>query len=184
MKLVWFIVIFGSLLLIGVTLGFVSCQAPEDSVTDTSEGIDKRSFDLGMIQAFAEMVAAEVKTLALSPPLLPEEVDRLIEDARKIAEAQGVSLYLEKDFLTTDLFSAEVTEGKQVLLIYLDPVKDEYMKLKADKSRLVESGQYTGEARAEIGRRMGRLLSYSEDRIEVMLAQKGATLSMPDDLKD
>jgi hypothetical protein len=31
---------------------------------------------------------------------------------------------------------------------------------------------------------MGRLLSYSEDRIEAMLAQKGATLAMPDDLKD
>ena len=35
--------------------------------------IDPRSFQLGMINCFAEMVAAGVKRLAISPPLAPEE---------------------------------------------------------------------------------------------------------------
>jgi hypothetical protein len=69
----------------------------------------------------------------------------------------------------TDLFSEALTEGKHVLLIYLDPVKGEYMALKADKNALIEQGSYEGEARLDIARRMGRLLSYPEERIETML---------------
>jgi hypothetical protein len=36
--------------------------------------IDRLSFQLGMIDCFAEMVAAGVKRLAISPPLDQEEV--------------------------------------------------------------------------------------------------------------
>ena len=42
------------------------------------EGIDRRSFALGMINAFAEMVAAGVKPVALSPPIDEELFDSIL----------------------------------------------------------------------------------------------------------
>ena len=88
------------------------------------------------------------------------------------AERTGIKLYRETDFLVTDLFPASVTEGKHVLLIYLDPIKDEYMALKARKERLLAAQAYEGEARLDIARGMGRLLSYQEDKIDAMLASR------------
>lgn len=134
--------------------------------------IDKASYQLGMITAFAEVVAAGVKKLGLSPPLDPENVDQLMLRAEEIAKAHGVSLYLEKDFLTTDLFDPEFTRGKHVLLIYEDPeVLDAYMALKAEKEELIKAGEYEGEQRKGIAIKLGRLLSYQEDRIEKMLSK-------------
>lgn len=133
--------------------------------------IDLPSYQLGKIFAFAEVVGAGVKKLAFSAPLSPEETDQLMKGAEEIAKEWGVSLYLEKDVLTTDLFDEEFTRGKHVLLIYKDPeVKDAYIALKNKKAYLVGAGQYQGEARKEIAREMGRLLSYQEDHIEKMLS--------------
>ena len=56
-------------------------------------------------------------------------------------------------------------------MIYKDPaVKDAYLALKAEKQKLLDAGQYEGQARKEIAREMGRLLSYQEDFIESVLA--------------
>ena len=116
-------------------------------------GIDKRSYRLGGIGAFSEVVGAGVKKLALSSPMTPEEMDALMDEARKIADRNGVKLHRETDFLVTDLFPASVTEGKHVLLIYLDPIKEEYMALKARKERLPANQAYEGKAR--LGNRQG-----------------------------
>jgi hypothetical protein len=131
--------------------------------------IDERSYQLGVIGAFSEVVGAGVKKLALSSPMTPEDMDNLMEDAERIARENGVKLFREEDFLVTDLFPGSITEGKHVLLIYLDPVKDEYFEIKAEKAALLEKSEYEGEARREIARKIGRLLSYSEDHIEQML---------------
>ena len=131
--------------------------------------IDERSYQLGVIGAFSEVVGAGVKKLALSSPMTPEEMDNLMDDAERIARENGVKLFREEDFLVTDLFPASITKDKHVLLIYLDPVKDEYFELKAEKAMLSEKGVYEGEARREIARKIGRLLSYREERIEQML---------------
>ncbi len=98
-------------------------------------------------------------------------MDRLLPDAERIAKENGASIYLEKDFLVTDLFPENITEGKYVLLIYLNPVKDEYFALKSQKEDLIATGQYQGEARTSIARQMGRLLSYPETQIEKMLTK-------------
>lgn len=45
------------------------------------------------------------------------------------------------------------------------------MALKARKQKLIDDGQYEGDARQEIAREMGQLLSYPEERIEAMLAE-------------
>ncbi len=132
--------------------------------------IDQRSYDLGGIGAFAEVVGAGVKKLALSAPMTPAEMDGLIGEAQKIVERNHALSYRETDFLTTDLFPAEITDGKHVLLIYTGAVKDEYLALKKEKELLLASGRYEGEARTRIARQMGRLLSYSEEKIAALLA--------------
>ncbi len=154
-----------------LSLSLLACVEPPTEETAPVEGIDQRSYRLGGIGAFAEVVAVGVKKLALSAPMTPDEMDASMEEAQRIAEENGVKIYRETDFLVTDLFSEEVTRGKHVLLIYLDPVKDEYMALKAEKEALIAESKYEGEARREIARKMGRLLSYPEEHIERLLAR-------------
>lgn len=134
--------------------------------------IDQRSYDLGGIGAFAEVVGAGVKKLALSAPMAPSQMDGLIAEAERIVERNHAKSFRETDFLTTDLFPAAITEGKHVLLIYTGSVKDEYMALKKEKQALLASGRYEGEARKDIARKMGRLLSYSDEKIAALLAGK------------
>lgn len=135
----------------------------------TQGGLDERSYQLGVIGAFSEVVSLGVKELALSSAMDPRDMDDLIDEARRIAAKNEVEIYREKDFLVTDLFPAAITEGKHVLLIYRGAVKEEYLALKEEKRALEQSGEYSGEARREIARKLGLLLSYPESRIEKML---------------
>ena len=139
---------------------------------DQARPIDRRSYDLGAIGAFAEMVDAGVKRLALSAPLSPADMDALVEDARRVAADHGVEVYRETDFLVTDLFPADLTEGRHVLLIYRGATKQEYMDLKVVKQRLIESGSYDAAARVSLARSLGGLLSYSEEKIDASLAAR------------
>lgn len=142
---------------------------PAGTVQKTGSTIDQRSYNLGAIGAFAEMVAADVKKLGLSAPLNPKEMDALFDDAKRIAEQNGADIYREEDFLVTDLFPEELTKGKHVLLIYKGSTKDDYFALKSKKERLVEAEKYSGEAREAIARSMGKLLSYSDNKIDNLL---------------
>jgi hypothetical protein len=126
---------------------------------------------MGTFAAMSEMVDYGVKRLALSAPLPPDEMDRVVDDAIRIAGEHNVEVYRETDFLVTDLFSAELTEGKHVLLLCHASTFEEYQAIKADKKRLEELGEYRGEARTEIARRFGRLLSYPDSTIERLLAR-------------
>jgi hypothetical protein len=162
-----------SLIALATLLGCTAqAPAPESEPPSQREPtIDLRSYQLGVIGAFAEVVGVGVKRLALSSPMSPAEMDALIEEAEEIIARNNALSYRETDFLVTDLFSAEATEGKHVILIYNDPVKDEYLALKARKQELIDEGRYEGEARKDIARQMGRLLSYPEARIERMLSE-------------
>ena len=142
--------------------------APYSEQTEKNS-IDRRSYNLGVIGAFAEVVDLGIKKLALSAPMTPEETDDLIEDARRIAGDNHILIYREADFLVTDLFPAEITEGKHVLLIYKGQTKQEYLDLKAEKERLIRLGRYHGEARENIARRMGKLLSYPDSKIDSLI---------------
>ena len=145
----------------------IFCIAEEPS--DLNRQIDQRSYTLGGLATFAEMVRVGVKTLALSAAVTPEEMDDLVEDAERVAQEEGVLLYRETDLIVTDLFPADVAEGKHVLLIYKGATLDEYLALKQRKSELVASGSYTGEARRDIARQFGRLLSYPDANIEELI---------------
>ena len=148
-----------------------------DSVSDDAGGqsIDQRSYRLGSIGAFAEMVDAGVKNLALSAPMPPGEMDALMEDARRIAAEHGVEVYRETDFLVTDLFPSELTDGMDVLVICGAPTLQEYLDLKAAREHLVSSGEYAREARLEIARRFGALLSYSDEKIAALLEARDSS---------
>ena len=158
--------IIGSLVFLLLPVSFFSI-AEESS--DMNREIDQRSYTLGGLSTFAEMVRVGVKTLALSAAVTPKEMDDLVQDAERIAQEEGVMLYRETDLIVTDLFPADVAEGRHVLLIYKGTTLDEYLALKKRKSELVEAGSYAGETRRDIARQFGKLLSYPDANIEELI---------------
>ena len=138
----------------------------------SAQEIDQRSYNLGILGGFSEVVRLGVKKLALSEVMSPEEMDGIMADAQVIADRNKVLMWRETDFLVTDLYPADVAAGKHVLLIYTGDTLDQYLAIKADKAALQEAGEYSGEAREEIARRFGRLLSYPESVIDDLLARE------------
>jgi hypothetical protein len=136
--------------------------------------IDVRSFHLGMINCFAEMVAVGVKSLAISPPLFPEEYERIREASEAIAAGSGIHSYLETSLLVTDLQSAEFTRGKWSVLYYKTPeTLDVYHALKERKAELEAARRYDADARRAISAEFMRLLSYPEDVIAAKIEAGG-----------
>jgi len=132
--------------------------------------IDQTSYHLGVIFAFAEMVAIDVKKMAFSYPFPPKLYDRLVKDAKRITKEQGVKIRLEKGILTTDLFPEEFTRGKWVFIIYKYPeVLKKYLSLKSGKDQLICENRYKGKKREAIAVGLGELLSYKRDAIGRML---------------
>jgi hypothetical protein len=137
-----------------------------------SSKLDRRSYNLGMIYAFAEAVGSGVKRLGLSPPLTEEEYDEVIDDTKLIAEEYGVTLHTDRDFLETLLFNPEYTRGRIVIhLADSGETVDEYLRLKEWKRRLETSVELTRAREEEIARRLGALLSYSEEAVERLLTK-------------
>ena len=134
--------------------------------------IDRISFQLGMINCFVEMVANGVKKMAISPPVSPQDYERISDASNKIVQGFGIKSYLEKSLLITDLQPAEFTEGKWAILYYEnDDVLNSYLALKERKHELEQSGQYDKKARKEISREFGRLLSYPDEKIEEKISR-------------
>ncbi len=158
-------------LLAALALGFViGCGGGEQPHTESERPIDQWSFNLGIIRAHVGVVSSGVKKLALGAPLPPEEIDELIVEAERFAAENGVEVYRETHFLVTDLFPTSLTEGKHLLYVCHEATHQEYMELKAYKQRLIDSDSYDAAARLEVATRMGRLLSYSEEKIASLLA--------------
>jgi len=67
------------------------------NTTGSSDSIDRKSYILGMITAFAECVSNESKKLALSPPFYPADYDAVIHETTIIAEEQGIFLWYDND---------------------------------------------------------------------------------------
>jgi hypothetical protein len=132
--------------------------------------LDQRSYQLGMVYAFAEMVGSGVKRLALSPALTEDQFEDIIEDVRLIAEEYGLVLHVDRDFLETKLFNPEYTRGKNVIHLAAERATiDEYEALKERKRGHLVAGTLTEEADLEIAQGLGSLLSYSEESIQSLL---------------
>lgn len=147
------------------------CPEVSTLVTDV-ETIDQRSYSLGGLNSFAEIVDLGIKQMALSSALSPADMDAMITEARHIAANHHVTLYRETDFLVTDLFPVSATEGKDVLIIYKGETLEAYRELKAYKAELVDADAYSGEARAEVAARLGKLLSYPDAKIAELVERR------------
>ena len=75
----------------------LSCNKSDEHKMTNADLIDRKSFILGMITGFAECVAGESKKCTFSPPFYPEDYDILQTEAEKIAEEQGIHLWLEQN---------------------------------------------------------------------------------------
>ena len=123
------------------------------SPTQDGEG---HAYRLGSITTWSEAVSVDIKDLALGSPLTTAETDALLEEATEIAGRFGVSVYREPDLLVSDLFRADIAEGKEVLLFYQPPTLERYLAVKERKAVLIAAGEYEGKAREEIARDFGR----------------------------
>jgi hypothetical protein len=68
-----------------------------DQQTGSTQSIDRKSFILGMITAFAECVSNECKKAAFSPPFYPEDYKPLLPETKRIAKDNGVLIWYEKN---------------------------------------------------------------------------------------
>jgi hypothetical protein len=135
--------------------------------------IDPTSFQLGVIFAFAEMVATDLKKMALGLPFLPKDCEPLVKDAKRITKEQGVKIRLEKGLLTTDLFPEEFTRRKWVFIIYKYPeVLKRYLSSKSKKDLSIRENNYKGKKREAIAVGLGELLSYKKEVIRRKLRGK------------
>ena len=103
--------------------------------------LDWRSYQLGVIAAFSEVVSLGCKRLALSSPMTEEQFNEIIDEATLIARDRGLTLYVDDDFLETRLFDPEHTRGKRVIHIASERATiDEYEALWEEKRRRAEEG--------------------------------------------
>ena len=138
------------------------------------------AYQLGTLDGFCELVNAGVKQLALSSTMTPAEMDKFYPLAKEVAQKHGVELYREADLIVTDLFPADVAANKEVLLVYQGATKDQYLQLKADREALEKAGKYQDRARQAIARRFGRMLSYTPQGINRLLAKQTSFRTMKD----
>ncbi len=133
--------------------------------------IDLFSYRLGAADCFCEMVRAGVKRLALAHPCeTKEERDAFLPEFEKLRERYGVFMYVEDEPLLTDLFPLSMNKGKYNALFYQDESAiREYLSIKEEKRAALAAGTYD-RCREELARRFGKLLSYTDQGIERLLA--------------
>jgi hypothetical protein len=137
------------------------------------EGFDLVSYHAGANMAFAEVVGAGCKRLALSSPYDPELAEKMMEPTRIAAETYGVELKVETDLLKSKLFPDDIAKDKTVIMIAQSrEVLNEYERLK-EKSRESAARGHPEEMELDVARTFGHLLSYSEEKIEALIEKYG-----------
>lgn len=134
--------------------------------------IDPYSYHCGVMDSFCEIVGAGVKPMALSHPFAsPEERAEYREYAAKMAGQYGVLLAEEDSLPVTPLFPADACEGAYVFLfIGSQAVQERYRALLDRTAELRRTGQYDLQSRLEAARELGRLLGYTPEAVERMIA--------------
>ena len=127
---------------------------------------ENNDFRHGVIDAFCEVVRAGVKRIAFSHAT--DDLDLFALDifhGHACANKYGISYYIEENLIETSLFQ---NSGRHVVIFYSDKKDlEDYLALKAD---ILENKNLTLDQYKAYGRRLGHLLSYSEQRIEAMIA--------------
>ncbi|MFC3879466.1 VOC family protein [Algoriphagus namhaensis] len=125
---------------------------------------------LGALEAFAEMVQAGVKPIALSHPMSTQEADALWPEAEIIAEKYGIAIYREPDLIYSCLFDHSSLGDQEVFIMYSGQNLGAYL---AYKERVKSLDRIENPAEVEqISRSFGRLLGYPTWRINDLLASQ------------
>ena len=133
---------------------------------------DSHSYHAGINMAFAEVVGAGCKQLALSSPYSKEYAEEMMAATEYAANVYNVILHVENDLLVSKLFSEDVAKDKTVIFIARDHgVLEEYATLKTMKRESNKKGN-PDELEYEIARRFGKLLSYDDSSIERLLSKQ------------
>jgi catechol-2,3-dioxygenase len=151
------------ILVLAIVLFSFSCHDQKDS---------DHQKHLGNMVAMAEMVAADVKPIALSEPLTSEEAETMWTDAQEIAKSYGVEVYRETELVKTMLFPKSIADGKEVLIFHKPNALEAYLDL---KKAILEGDNSTAKAR-----RLGRLLGYPNHHINALLAKNTDFRTLPD----
>ena len=123
-------------------------------------------YNLGVIDAFNEVIKAGVKNLALSHPNTYEDTLTLLPSVKEITNQYGTKYEIEPNLLITDLFPYSANKGKTVILFWKnDEIINKYHALKIQKEIALNQGTYN-KVRYQIAYDFGKLLSYSDEAIE------------------
>jgi hypothetical protein len=134
--------------------------------------IDSFSKTVGSMSTFNEMLSCGAKNLALGVPVYDKTLrDEHMEFAKVICEDCGTQCVNEDEPFITDLFRVSLNKDKYNILFFMDEkYLHAYNDLKARKKALVASGEYKGAARYQIAYDFGKLLSYTDEAIDRMIA--------------
>ncbi len=136
--------------------------------------VDNMYWHVGVYSGLAQAVMADIKHLALSGPMDHNIADIYEDMFLDAAKRRGLKQYKEPDILVADLFPEEYVKNKTAFIVYKhDSVLEEYLALKKYKQGLVDAGRYDMAARQEIATKFGKLLSYTDERIEEYLKRRG-----------
>ena len=134
---------------------------------------DLPSYYAGITMAFAEVVGAGCKKLALSSPYSREMAEKMLPASEVAAKEYNVRLLVEPNLLVTKLFPRDVAKDKTVILIAHDQsVLDEYAELKRLREKSDKEGNPV-KLEIEIAKRFGVLLSYDNETVNRLLAAHG-----------
>ena len=131
-------------------------------------------FHSGAVSGLSEAIVLDKKRIGLSSTMTVETADEFEYVLKHVIERRGLKYYREEDFLVTDMFPEERTNGKVLLVIYKnDNDLSDYFAVKKYKQGIIDAGEYDLAARRDIATRFGKLLSYSDAQIEFFLERSG-----------
>ena len=154
---------------------FAQVTDPDNpDLNPTNYDVDNMYWHVGVYFGLSQAVMIDVKHLALSGPMEHDVANTYEEMFLAAAERRGLKQYKESDILVADLFPEEYVKDKTAFIVYKhDRVLADYLALKRYKQGLVDTGRYDMDARREVAVRFGKLLSYTDERIEGYLKQRG-----------
>ena len=140
-------------------------------LSEMIENFNLHSYYAGATFAASEFVSAGCKKLALSAAYTEEELAVMMEPTKLATTKYNLPFYVEKDFLTTPLFSTDLTKNKTVIFIAQNQkVLDDYFALKKLKQQAIDEGRLE-EVEIEIAWKFGKLLSYSDEYISQLISE-------------
>jgi hypothetical protein len=153
---------------------------------EACESIDRKSYILGMMTAFAECVTNESKKVALSPPFYPRDYHRVVLEAERIAQDQGIFLWYEENL--------DIPESRRLnwfVLYKFSEMLDEYRRLRRqgynpawhfDKfSDLLSYGSVWGKGAEKVVCRMRDRKKTEDTFARILLKQGDWPIPMPAD---